>query len=207
MVKKSETVAKPKKVVTKKVVKKVVPKTKVEAPAPVVETPVVETPATPNRKKVVKMTPEELQVKFNEMIESLEKEQTFFKENKTVSKTFFTSQLKELKSLKNEVRKTTKAKSLNKRPSNVNSGFSKPIPISDDLCSFGGWEKGSLKSRTDVTRLLCRYIKENDLQSHPDSKSIIVPDNKLKKLLKPEKLKQEPLQFKTMQKLIQAHFI
>ncbi len=92
-----------------------------------------------------------------------------------------------------------------RRVVNGQSGFSKPVAISDELASFGGWSKGDLKSRTEVNNLLCGYIKSNNLQN-PENRSIIVPDKKLQKLLDPKKTLKEPLKYTSMQKLIQTHF-
>ena len=174
---------------------------------PVVETPVVETPITPATpsKRGVRLTPEELQAKFDTLIASLQEEQAKFKETKNVDRRHFTKLIKEVKDLKNETRKTTKTKST-RRVTNGNGGFSKPVAISDELCAFGGWTKGELKSRTDVTRFLCSYIKEHNLQN-PENKSVIVPDKKLQKLLDPKKSLKEPLKYTLMMRLIQPHFV
>ena len=54
--------------------------------------------------------------------------------------------------------------------------------ISSDLSTFAGWPDGELKSRVDVTRYICNYIKENELQN-PENRRFIVPDKKLHTLL------------------------
>jgi len=41
-------------------------------------------------------------------------------------------------------------------------GLAKPVEISRDLSTFAGWPDGELKSRVDVTRYICNYIKENE---------------------------------------------
>ena len=45
-----------------------------------------------------------------------------------------------------------------------------------------GIEKGEMCARTDVTKFLIKYIKENNLQNESD-KRIIEPDDKLQSLL------------------------
>ena len=84
----------------------------------------------------------------------------------------------------------------------------KPVNISNEMSSFTGWEKDELKSRVDVTKYICGYIRDNDLQN-PDDRRQIVPDKKLTNLLKLNKkgLAEEPLTYYSLQKKIQPHFI
>ena len=63
------------------------------------------------------------------------------------------------------------------------SGFAKPSQITEELCKFLNKEVGTEMARTQVTKELNNYIKENKLQN-PDKKKYINPDEKLKKLLK-----------------------
>lgn len=78
----------------------------------------------------------------------------------------------------------TVAKSERKRANaRVNpNGFAKPTLITDALCDFLSLPKGSELSRTDVTRKINAYIKEKSLNK-PENKRIILPDEKLRKLL------------------------
>ena len=62
------------------------------------------------------------------------------------------------------------------------SGFAKPTLLSDELCNFLNLPSKTMLARTDVTRKLNAYIKENNLQ-RPDNKKFIVPDAKLTELL------------------------
>lgn len=62
------------------------------------------------------------------------------------------------------------------------SGFAKPSLLSNELCEFLGMEKGSLIARTDVTRAITKYVKENNLFDQNDKRRII-PDGKLSALL------------------------
>lgn len=62
------------------------------------------------------------------------------------------------------------------------SGFAKPTKLSDDLCDFLGVEHGTELARTEVTRRINTYIKENSLQD-PSDKRKIHPDAKLAKVL------------------------
>ena len=58
-------------------------------------------------------------------------------------------------------------------------------------------------SRTDVSRIMCRYIRENKLASR-DNGRIINPDDKLRKLLHIQQ--HEQLTFFNIQKYINPHF-
>jgi upstream activation factor subunit UAF30 len=82
------------------------------------------------------------------------------------------------------------------------SGFAMPALLSDDMCAFLNKEKGSKLARTDVTRLLNQYIKENNLQN-PKDKRTINPDAKLKAILTPA----ESYTYFNLQSHIKHHFV
>ena len=83
------------------------------------------------------------------------------------------------------------------------SGFAKPTKISDELCAFLGVSKGSMMSRTEVTRSINLYVKQHNLYD-PSNRRIINPDANLKKILvlKPGEI----LSFFTLQRAIKGHF-
>jgi chromatin remodeling complex protein RSC6 len=83
------------------------------------------------------------------------------------------------------------------------SGFAKPTKISDELCAFLGVAKGTMMSRTEVTRSINLYVKEHNLYD-PSNRRIINPDANLKKILvlKPGEI----LSFFTLQRAIKGHF-
>lgn len=85
---------------------------------------------------------------------------------------------KEYDRLKKTVEKTER-KRANAR-SNPN-GFAKPVPITDELCTFLSLPKGSELSRTDITRQINAYIRQHNLNK-PENKRFIIPDDKLRKL-------------------------
>jgi chromatin remodeling complex protein RSC6 len=62
------------------------------------------------------------------------------------------------------------------------SGFAKPSLLSDELCDFLNIDHGSKLARTEVTKKLTTYIKENNLQN-PENRRQIILDDKLKLLL------------------------
>ena len=105
---------------------------------------------------------------------------------------------KQMKGLKKEVVKT-KNKG-NRQP----SGFAKPSKVTKELCEFMNKEEGTEIARTDVTRALVAYIKENKLENTSNSK-IISPDNKLKLLLGLND--DQELTYFNIQKYMNKHFV
>jgi chromatin remodeling complex protein RSC6 len=105
---------------------------------------------------------------------------------------------KQMKCLKKEVVKT-KNKG-NRQP----SGFAKPSKVTKELCEFMNKTEGTEIARTEVTRALVAYIKENKLENTTNSK-IISPDEKLKTLL--ELNDSDELTYFTIQKYMNKHFV
>jgi chromatin remodeling complex protein RSC6 len=109
---------------------------------------------------------------------------------------------KNLKEMENEVPKIAHAKRKNPTSKKV-SGFSLKYKISDELAEFMKIEKGSTPTRNEITSAICAYIHikpgetkeqitkwsslnpggKRNLQD-PSNKMAILPDAKLKKLLK-----------------------
>ena len=83
------------------------------------------------------------------------------------------------------------------------SGFVKPTKISDELASFLKKDKGTMMARTDVTKEMTAYIRENSLQDKTNGRKII-PDTKLKKLLKVSD--GDELTYFNLQKFMSPHF-
>jgi len=105
---------------------------------------------------------------------------------------------KNMKGLKKEVVKT-KNKG-NRQP----SGFAKPSKVTKELCEFMNKAEGSEIARTEVTRALVSYIKENKLENTSNSK-IISPDDKLKLLLGLDD--SQELTYFNIQKYMNRHFV
>jgi upstream activation factor subunit UAF30 len=105
---------------------------------------------------------------------------------------------KQMKGLKKEVNKN-KNKG-NRKP----SGFAKPSKVTKELCEFMNKSEGTEIARTEVTKALVSYIKENKLENESNSK-IIKPDNKLKFLLGIEE--GEELTYFNIQKYMNKHFV
>jgi chromatin remodeling complex protein RSC6 len=107
-----------------------------------------------------------------------------------------------LKKLQKQTARIAKGKSKKSETPNTNSGFLKPVEVSDDVRKFAGWNKDELHSRVDVTKFICNYVKENNLQN-PEDRRRIIPDAKLKKLLGSST---KDLRYCDIQTLMKPHF-
>jgi chromatin remodeling complex protein RSC6 len=87
---------------------------------------------------------------------------------------------------RNLARDRRKAKKDPSRKKRDPSGFAVATDISDNLCDFLSIEKGSKLSRTDVTRKVTAYIREQNLQV-PANRRSFIPDEQLGSILGPLK--------------------
>ena len=87
-----------------------------------------------------------------------------------------------------EIRTAQKASAKKRRKvgNRAPSGFVKPTLISKELSEFLGKSDGSEMARTEVTREINAYIRNNNLQDKENGRRIN-PDTKLKSLLKLKK--------------------
>jgi upstream activation factor subunit UAF30 len=83
------------------------------------------------------------------------------------------------------------------------SGFVKPTLISKELAEFLGKTDGAEMARTEVTREINAYIRNNSLQDKENGRRIN-PDTKLKSLLKLKK--GEELTYFNLQRYMSPHF-
>lgn len=81
------------------------------------------------------------------------------------------------------------------------SGFATPSKISKELCDFMGKHEGSEVARTEVTKFVIAYIKENGLAV---SKAI-KPDDKLKALLGTKE--EDEITYFNIQRFMNQHFM
>jgi upstream activation factor subunit UAF30 len=85
------------------------------------------------------------------------------------------------------------------------SGFANPTRISKELCEFMDKPTDTKMARTDVTKYIIQYIKENNLQD-PKNAKVIQPNKKLTTLLKIDS-KSEVLTYFNIQRHMNKHFI
>jgi chromatin remodeling complex protein RSC6 len=162
------------------------------------------------KKKRVAPTKDSVIKYFDDLIKSIEDEVENLREseNKTKGVKFLRTLNKRLKILKNQSSRIIKQKRTTTRTNtNNNSGFLKPVKISKEMAKFTGWNSELPRSRVEVTKFLCNYIKEHELQNPADRRQILA-DDKLTKLLKYDvKKEKEPLTYFRVQTCLKNHFI
>lgn len=84
------------------------------------------------------------------------------------------------------------------------SGFAKATYLSPSLCEFLGVPEETEMARTEVTKKVLAYVKEQNLQN-PESKRVIRMDAKLEKLLRPDK--DEVVTYFSIQRLMKVHYV
>ena len=181
----------------KKSAKKSAPKSapKSTPKAPVEPTP---TPAT-TVVETTENTVENYAAEFTHLLGQLKTLQTTLKEL-----TVYTAKLeKRVAKDQRAVQKRVNGKRRRTNPNASPSGFSKPGPVSAELAKFLKLGKGELIARTEVTKRINSYCKENGLQGKED-KRVLKPDTTLKKLLRlgPK----DELTFFNLQKYMKVHF-
>jgi chromatin remodeling complex protein RSC6 len=207
-------VEKPRKKRTKKVVaaEAVVP----EAPLPpveevVVEEVVVEEEITPND-EVVEAEPVVAEKKKRRIVsketfvhsaEELQKEILPLLEENNNKKL-----IKSFKVFLNDAFRLLRIKTHQKKQKDgSNSGFMRPVKPSSALEQFLahiGEDTTQPLTRAHLTTVICKYIKEHDLQN-PKDRRIIFPDEEIKRLFQITDHETEPLTYYNIQKRIQSH--
>jgi chromatin remodeling complex protein RSC6 len=112
---------------------------------------------------------------------------------------------KSLKNLTTDLNRVLKSKTKTVRNKNNSSGFMKPVRISSEMASFTNWDPSQLYSRNNVTKFICNYIREKDLQNPQDRRQILC-DDKLASLLKIDRDTQV-VTYPGIQKYMQHHFV
>jgi upstream activation factor subunit UAF30 len=154
--------------------------------------------STPSRESVTE--------DFDELVAVIDQEINRLRESqgKTKGVKFLRSLNKRVKTLRGHTTRVMKQKHKTKRKNNTNSGFLKPVQISGEMAKFTGWNPDEPRSRVDVTKYICDYIKEHDLQNPSDRRQILA-DKKLTKLLGCDKA-EEPLTYYRIQTYMKKHF-
>ena len=160
------------------------------------------------RKKRHTPTKESVAEEFEELVATIENEIKRLRKSpeKTKGIKFLRSLGKNIKTLRGHSIRVMKQKPKINRKHNPNSGFLKPVQISKDVTDFTGWDPEGLRSRVDVTKYICKYIHDNNLQNPSDRRQIIA-DKKLSNLLgynpKTDKI---PLTYFRIQTYMKKHF-
>ena len=110
--------------------------------------------------------------------------------------------VKNIEKLEKQNKKKNKAV-LSKPSKRQPSGFAIPSVISEELCEFMKEKSGTKVARTDVTKFLVKYVKDNSLQD-PNNGRIILPDTKLKGILSCKN--NEQITYFNLQTFINHHF-
>jgi chromatin remodeling complex protein RSC6 len=158
------------------------------------------------RKQRRQVTREDLEQSFDSLLALLDSEVESLRSDEKVKGRgvrFLRTVAKNVRQLKTDaMRVSAKRTRRQSVPRSTNSGFMKPVKISRDMQKFTGLKDDQLVSRVDVTKAICQYVKNNNLQNQDDRRQF-TPDEKLGKLLGTH----EPLTYYNLQKHIQHHFI
>lgn len=202
-------VAKPAEPVVEKKVKKASKKEEsvpvsvpVSVPASATEASATAEESSSTRKRH-QVTREEVDASFDALIEMIDKEVEAMRSDEKIKKgvRFLRSVAKQVRKLKTDSARVSSKRVRRQTNRSTNSGFMKPVPISKEMQKFTGIES-KLVSRVEVTKAICNYVKDNNLQVQTDRRQF-TPDEKLAKLLGTS----APLTYYDLQKFIQHHFV
>ena len=148
-------------------------------------------------------------IKTDDNVEALTLSFTNMFDTINVLKKTITNVQTQLKNLEKQVRRNNKKlqkqidKGKEKKPRKP-SGFAQPTKISKELCEFMNVSEDTEIARTEVTKYVIQYIKDNDLQSE-DEKNVIIPDEKLQKIL--ENTNDDQITFFNIQRYMNKNFL
>lgn len=168
-------------------------------PEPVLE-PVVQQLDTTVLDNVVEVKLEDdVQQSFVDLMKKLQLLSTTFSALKSDFKTLEKRYMKASKAANKEKDRRKKTSTKPRQP----SGFVKPTKISSELASFLEKPQGTEMARTEVTREINKYIRNNNLQDVANGRKIN-PDGKLRALL--EVPVSDELTYFNLQKYLSKHF-
>lgn len=178
--------------------------TKKEVKSTVVEEPVVpvvveSVPDVVMENEVELKSDDDISQSFSELMKKLSILTTTFASLKQDFKTLEKRYAKEMKQVNKEKDKRKKNSNKPRQP----SGFVKPTNISQELAVFLGKQEGTQMARTEVTREINKYIRNNDLQDKSNGRKIN-PDDKLRVLLQVPT--DDDLTYFNLQKYLSKHF-
>lgn len=191
---------------------------------PIVETPVVEKPVVEEKiSKAEEKAPETPKTDEKTVVDETTQEKAI---DTSVEGVFYTKlssfiskiasinkEVKELqamgktleKDFNNVIKVMSKQKNKNKNSESKRaSGFAMPSLLSTELYQFLGIKEGELVPRTDVTKMLNKYIVANGLRNEKDKRQIL-PDEKLKKIL--NCTNDDNVHYFNLQQFLKHHFI
>ena len=113
---------------------------------------------------------------------------------------------KRLIEMRKAIAREDKTKNKSKRQNRKPSGFAKPSALTEDMTQFLGLDKDVEIARNEVTKLINKYIVDNDLRNEEDKRKI-QPDKKLATLLNFDVNGDEQLSYFNLQKYIKHHFV
>jgi|LauGreDrversion4_2_1035121.scaffolds.fasta_scaffold99373_2 chromatin remodeling complex protein RSC6 len=118
---------------------------------------------------------------------------------------FYKKTVSELKSLQKDVKKIKSKKAPKDENSTRVSGFDIPVIVSEKLKTLLGLEEAEY-SRKQITALVTKYVKENNLQNQENKRLIVLDSSdygrKLADVLEPD----QPLTFFNMQRYLSKHY-
>ena len=202
---------------SKKVSKKVVEKEPEPEPEPEVQLEPVpevepeaeldtqETPLLSKKRKVVSR--DSILENFDSLLGMIDAEIEVLRKNTKCGGVKFLRLLtKHVKNIRANCARVMKKKKKIDRKNTSNSGFLKPVNISPEMAKFTGWNQNEQRSRVEVTKYICNYIKEHNLQN-PEDRRQIRPDPKLQKLLGLKGKEDHGLKYYSLQTHLKRHFI
>ena len=148
-------------------------------------------------------TRESIMAEFAELVNVLETEVARLRDSseKNSNVKFLRVVSRRVKSLQTSTARVVKQKAPSARRNN-NSGFLKPVQISESIAKFTGLPVDQLHSRVEVTKYLCKYIKDKNLQN-PSDKRQILADQPLSAILNFNgKTDDKPLTYYRLQSLL-----
>ena len=165
-----------------------------------VQEPVVEkVEETSNKEQVEAENPDQLWMEtFTKLIESQRNTLSNFRAEMNMVK-----DLNKIITKRVKILKKTKGKRKGGNQKKNPSGFNKPTHITKELATFLKVNEADLMPRTEVTKMLHKYIKEHNLQNPKDGREINC-DKKLQSLLKIPKDVQ--LSYFNLQTYLSPHF-
>ena len=155
-----------------------------------------------NKKNKKSINKENINSTFIYLDDLINKEIIKIRENPKITNSIKTLRVvnKSLKKINQMISKLLKNKKIDKTSNN--NGFMKLNNISNELSKFMNIDENEMKSRVDVTKYICSYIKNNNLQN-PEDRREILPDLNLQKLFK---INNDKIKYYNIQTLLKIHF-